>query len=103
MKTILLSIIPYFPSILQTTSVETLPGSLVCLLGQPAIFFIDLAVCDLIAWSQESIVFFSGSEVTEAIQQSSNGKQKKTIKFHGGEAFVKSYFSTVTREMPSIL
>jgi len=43
MKTILIFLIPYFPSILHTTSIETVPGSLVCLRGQPTIFLFHLA------------------------------------------------------------
>jgi hypothetical protein len=53
MKTILIFLIPYFPSILHTTSVETLPGSLVCLLGQPVMLLFYLAVSDLFTWAQE--------------------------------------------------
>jgi len=110
MKTILIFLIPYFPSTLHTASVEALPGSLVCLLGQPAIFKFYFPVSDLVTWSQLGTVFFSESEVTEAIQQNLTGKKKREreknnqpIKFHRGEEFVRSYFSAVTREMPTIL
>jgi len=105
MKTVLIFLIPYFRSIMHTASVETLPGCLVCLLGQPAMLLFYLAVSDLVTWSQESIFLRVKSQKPFSRVQLAKRKEKtnQPIKLHGGETFARSCFSTVTREMPSIL